>query len=172
MICQANDPPAIQIHLDLVTDAATPIPGYYFRPDPDYEPSALVNKNGDMDFSQYNQAIEIVINLVDGSTLHRKFWSGDGDDGVKYRVFAYNDESNGGSPLAPIGSNHHQFRQITVSNQGLTVSFCYHNDDRGAKIETPGSHTQSWYGIYLGDDNHVRAPFLIHPVISNGGNHT
>jgi hypothetical protein len=171
MFCQAGDPPALQVHLDLATSGEGQTFTRVFRPHPSYQSSSLVQSNGDMDFRRYNQSIEVVINLVDDSGSHRHFFDGVAPDGVRYHVFAYSDEPDERGPLEPVAFDHHQFRNIVLSNNGTTVSFCYHNDDRGSKKEAPGSHVRVRYGVYLGDDQHQDAPFLVHPIISNGANH-
>jgi hypothetical protein len=127
----------------------------------DPEAHDLLNAKGDLDFSDSDKAVAVIVNLKDSSGLGLKF-----ANTGNYQVFSFAKDYNGGNKL-PIDGNHYQLRHLQVDRTGTVVSVCYRNtqnDDDNPHLH----HRRSRYGVYLIDDRQNLYP--IDPGVGNGAN--
>jgi hypothetical protein len=162
MICPAADPAGYTVQVDLTISAAGSPPEYAFSPTDPYDPAAkhLLNQKGDLDFSDSNQAVAVIMNLKDNSGLGLQF-----ANDSNHLVFSF--AKDYGGKKKPIKHGHFQFETVNVNSTGTVVSFCYRNT-RFDDINYNARHLRSQYGIYLVDPNQNVSP--IDPGVGNGGN--
>jgi hypothetical protein len=161
-ICAANDPAGYVFQVDLVITAAGSPPAYkVVMTDPaDPEAHDLLNASGDLDFSDSNKPVAVIVNLRDSSGLGLQF-----ANNATYNVFSFA-RDYGGQKL-PIRPGHYQIRRLQVDSTGTVVSFCYRNtqnDDDHPNLR----HRRSRYGVYLIDAKQNVYP--IDPGVGNGSN--
>jgi hypothetical protein len=161
-ICAANDPAGYVFQVDLLITAAGSPPAYkVVMTDPaDPEAHDLLNAKGDLDFSDSNKAVAVIINLKDSSGLELQF-----ANNATYHVFSF--AKDYGHPKLPIGARHYQIRNLQVEDGGAVVSFCY-RDTQNDDDNPHAHHRKSQYGVYLIDAKQNVYP--VDPGVGNGAN--
>ena len=162
--CQAAEMPDHTLQLDLRVTAAGSPPAYQIWLQDPNDPNAadLVNHIGDLDFSRAGKAVGVAMNLQDSSGLHLQFANND-----KYLVFSFAKEYKGGVKSL-ITRKHYQIRDVVVSPDGLTVTFCYRNT-KNDDDDPHAHHSRSRYGINLIDPA-TGGIYPIDPGVGNGSN--
>ena len=192
-MCFRDQTPPVEIALDVALSGSSQADlRWTFSPSTALPPNVIVRPNGDMDFRARRTSLLITMTLNDASG--RRFYVGNG-----INVFGYADSDGSYTEVTPVQPNNHQIRVMSVSDDGRTVTFCYHNHNRrpgqgggagggngngrgaGADVVSqtvdPAAANaaptvpRSRYTIYLGaPGSGDYLPYWIDPIISNGGN--
>ena len=179
-MCFHDHTPPAEITLDVALSGSSQADlRWTFSPSTALPPNIIVHPNGDMDFRARRTSLLITMTLNDAAG--RRFYVGNG-----VNVFGYADGDGSYSDVSPIQPNNHQIRVMSVSEDGRTVSFCYHNHNNGpgngggnaggngngnGNGNTRPTVPRSRYTIYLGGPGSTDyLPYWIDPIISNGGN--
>lgn len=183
-MCFNDHTPPVEIAVDVALSGSSQGDLHWtFSPSSALPPNLIVHANGDMDFRARRGSLLITMTLHDDAG--RRFYVGNG-----INVFGYADSDGSYADVQPVGPGNHQIRVMSVSEDGRTVTFCYHNHNNrpgpgngagngngngngagNGNGNGPPTLPRSRYTIYLGaPDAPAWLPYWIDPIISNGGN--